>query len=212
MKRITILLLTVILLFTLGACGDSQTGGESSAGSGSVQQNDGKETASQYSFECTEDEPEVIENLIFNEDVTVSGEKGQITFVNCEFKGDVTLTANEGTRVILEKSQIDGQCKFQNDTKEATMEWSFPKFLVDIPVDVVCDDCIGAVIPLGDFEIVFNGETYSMDKSELFFDLSDPDAGFVPYTGQQANYYSVVQWWENGEKKVLVECEYDPNM
>ena len=32
------------------------------------------------------------------------------------------------------------------------MEWSFPKFLVDIPVDVVCDDCIGPVIPLEDFE------------------------------------------------------------
>lgn len=51
-----------------------------------------------------------------------------------------------------------------------------------------------------------------MQDATLFVDLSNADAGFVPYEGQEANYFCVAQWWENGEQQVLVECEYDPNL
>ncbi len=51
-----------------------------------------------------------------------------------------------------------------------------------------------------------------MADSELFYDISNAEAGFVPYEGQEASYYAVAQWWENGEKTIMTECEYDPNM
>lgn len=111
-----------------------------------------------------------------------------------------------------EQSALDGQCMFQNDVKEATVEWSFPKFLVDSSVDVVSEDCIGSVIALGDFPVSFNGQEFTMQDSAWFYDLSDLEVGLVPYEGQDANYYCVVQWWEGDEKVVFVECEYDPNM
>ncbi len=51
-----------------------------------------------------------------------------------------------------------------------------------------------------------------MADSELFYDISNAEAGFVPYEGQEASYYAIAQWWENGEKIIMTECEYDPNM
>lgn len=219
MKKLRTMLLGTFLVLSLTACGSSQTAGtpaETSAAASSEtseapQQDSGKETASTCQFDCTEEE-QVVENLVFEEDVTVGGENGQITFAGCEFKGDLILTANEGTRVILEDSSVDGQCVFRNETKESTMEWSFPKFLVDSPVDIVCTDCIGSVIAFGDFEVTFNGESYAMKDATLYFDLNDPEAGFVPYTGQEASYFCVAQWWENEEKVLMVECEYDPSL
>lgn len=73
------------------------------------------------------------------------------------------------------------------------MEWSFPKFLVDAPVDAAAEDCIGSVIAFGDFEITWNGQPYKMQDATLFVDLSNADAGFVPYEGQEANYFCVAQ-------------------
>lgn len=54
--------------------------------------------------------------------------------------------------------------------------------------------------------------SYTMADSELFYDISNAEAGFVPYEGQEASYYAIAQWWENGEKTIMTECEYDPNM
>ena len=65
---------------------------------------------------------------------------------------------------------------------------------------------------MGDFDVVFNSEVYTMADSELFYDIANPDAGFVPYEGQEADYFAIAQWWENGEQILLVECESDPNM
>ena len=215
MKNFSAVIMTVILAFSLAACSGSQTEEEQNVQEEvqeEAQDGEEKQTADTYEFQCVEGEPETIENLIFEEDVTVNGEKGQIAFLNCEFKGNVTLTAKEGTQVILGNSTVAGQCIFQNDTKEATMEWSFPKFLIDSSMEIATSDCIGAVIAMGDFDIVVDGQTYTMADSELYFDISDPESGFVPYTGQEANYFCVAQWWENGEKTIMTECEYDPNM
>lgn len=172
-----------------------------------------KQPATEYTFALTEGETKVVSNLIFDKDVTVSGNNAQINFVNCEFKGNVVNTASEYTRVVLEGgSTVAGQCVLQNDVKEATLESAFPKFLTDAPINVVCKDCIGSVIALGDFDVVFNGKTYKLQDATLYFDVKNPDAGFVPYKDQQANNFCVAQWWENGEQQLIVECEYDANL
>lgn len=172
-----------------------------------------KQPATEYTFALTEGETKVVSNLIFDKDVTVSGNNAQINFVNCEFKGNVINTASEYTRVVLEGgSTVAGQCVLQNDVKEATLESAFPKFLTDAPINVVCKDCIGSVIALGDFDVVFNGKTYKLQDATLYFDVKNPDAGFVPYKDQQANNFCVAQWWENGEQQLIVECEYADNL
>ena len=213
MKKILCLVISVMTIFSLSACSSSQTN-ENSSSSAEVleEEKSGLETAQEHDFKVIEGEDVVIENTVFEEDVTISGDNGQILFNGCQFKGNITNTANEGTVVVISQSEIEGQCVFKNEIKETTMEASFPKFIVDSNVDVAAEECIGAVIPMGDFEITFNGETYNMADSQLFFDISNAEAGFVPYEGQEANYYCVAQWWENGEKQIMVECEYDPNM
>ena len=96
--------------------------------------------------------------------------------------------------------------------KEATLESAFPKFLTDAPIDVVCEDCIGSVIALGDFDVTWNGKTYKLQDATLYFDVKNPDAGFVPYKDQQANNFCVAQWWEKGQQQVIVECEYSAEL
>jgi len=51
-----------------------------------------------------------------------------------------------------------------------------------------------------------------LEDASLFLDNSKPENGMVPYEGQEANCYVVAQWWENGEKTMLIECEYDSEM
>lgn len=168
--------------------------------------------AEEYVFELSEEEELYFENLIFEEDVTISGEYAKIIFVNCEFSGDIILTSERGTRVILLESDVTGTCVFKNTTKEATLELPFPKFMFSKPVKVVAEDCIGAAFTFGDFEFTFNEETYSLANAELFYDEENPDAGFVPYEDQEANIFCLAQWWENGEKFLFAECEFDPTL
>ncbi len=215
MKKMLAMVMTLSLLLAMTACGGNQTEGTSAdAGTQTSQteQNTEKQQATEFTFDLADGETKDVADTIFSQDVTINGNNGRITFVNCEFQENIITTATEGTQIILEQSALDGQCMFQNDVKEATVEWSFPKFLVDSSVDVVSEDCIGSVIALGDFPVSFNGQEFTMQDSAWFYDLSDLEAGLVPYEGQDANYYCVVQWWEGDEKVVFVECEYDPNM
>jgi len=69
----------------------------------------------------------------------------------------------------------------------------------------------GARIPPGDFEVTFNGMAHSMTDSRLFCDLSIPDSGFVPYSGQKASDYCIARWRQNDKQTTTVLCEYDPN-
>lgn len=172
-----------------------------------------KTEATEYVFQLTADEPQYVENLIFSEPVTIRGDYGQIFFTNCDFGADVILEADVFTRVfIMPDCTAAGSLILKNNVKEATLETAFPKFLIFAPVPVVCEDCAGVVIALGTFDIMFNGETYSLSDAQLFLDNANPEAGMVPYDGQEANCYMVGQWWENGEKTILIECEYDPGM
>ncbi len=213
MKKLLMLMIVVAMTFSLSACsGTSSSGGNAENGESKSEQSSEKEIAQQYEYELSEGDALEVENLIFEEDVIVSGDNAQITFIGCAFKGNIINAADEGTRVILSGSSLDGKCICENNVKETTMEWSFPKFIVDSPVEALSEECIGSVIAMGDFEVVFNGEAYTMADSELFFDVSNPEAGFVPYEGQEAGYFAIAQWWENGEKILMIECEYDPNM
>ena len=89
----------------------------------------------------------------------------------------------------------------ENSIKETTLEASFPKFITDMPVNAICEECIGSVVVLGDFEVKFNGTAYSIGSCDLFYDAS---AGIVEYEGQKVSCYSVIQWWENGEHQLVV--------
>ena len=169
--------------------------------------------AEQYAFELAAEETLYIENMIFSEPVVISGDYGQVFFANCEFAGDVINTANEFTRVlILPDCTVGGRFILKNNVKEATLEYSFPKFITFVPAPVVCEDCAGLAFVMGTFDLEFNGETYHLTDATLFYDNASQDAGLVPYEGQEANCYMVAQWWENGEKTMLIECEYDPEM
>ena len=79
--------------------------------------------------------------------------------------------------------------------------------MTDASVTAECEECVGALVAMGAFEVVMNGETYGMDDSELFFDLNATEPGFVHYEGQEADYYSVTQRYEDGQKVVMVVCE-----
>ncbi len=146
------------------------------------------------------------ENLIFAQDVVISGENTQIIFVNCLFEADVILTAGEGTRVVMLGCETRGRCIVQNDVRDADMDYSNPKFITDAPIDVVCDDCAGTVATIGVFEITFNGQTYGKEDAQLFIDAN----GMVPYAGQEATNLIVAMMHENGQPTVTVLVEYAP--
>lgn len=148
-------------------------------------------------------EPAYYENLIFNADVVISGENAQIIFSNCEFNGDIILTSEEGTRVLLLGCEVKGTCIMDNAVN-AGMDYNNPKFLTDAPITAVCENGMGSVVAIGDFEFTFNGETCSMAVADLFSDANAPEAGLVAYEGQEAVYCIAAQLYENGEKTMVV--------
>ena len=165
-------------------------------------------TVASYEYVLTEDGA-YMENLIFNADVVITGENSQIVFSNCEFNGNITLAANEGTRVMLLGCEVNGTCILQNDVAEANIDYNNPKFLTTSPVTVECEGGAGSVVALGDFEVVFAGETYTMADSQFFINA---DGSLVPYEGQEASYLVAAQWIEGGEQITMVVCEFDPTM
>lgn len=190
MRKNILLISLLSLCLVLTACKSGETAQNGSAPAVAIQLSEGEE--------------KYIENETYEGDVTISGDNAQIAFVGCTFKGNLINTAEQGTRVmLLENSVVNGECIFQNNTKESNVDASFPKFIADAPINVRCQDCFGTVAVAGDFEITFNGETYAMEDSEYLY-----DGEFIPYDGQDASAFFVAQWWENGEKIVLIACEY----
>ena len=216
MKRILALNLVLIMLMSLTACGGGDTQPQTDNNPGNQQQEqssgnttdeNGRSKATEFTFELAAEEEQIFENLIFDEDVTVSGDFGTIVFENCEFNGDIINTAEQFTKVILTNgTTVNGECVFRNTTKEATMDTPIPKFIGSGTLNIICEECIGAgVVEGAEANIIFNGKPYSISDAE-YFSGSETD-GVVPYEGQEANWLYVGQWWENGEKFVFVECE-----
>ena len=125
-------------------------------------------TVADYSFTLQEGDTLIWENTIFPADVIISGDHAVAMFTNCWFAGDIILTADEATRVMLFGCQVNGHCILQNNTQEASLEYNNPKFLTDSPIHVLCNDCVGSVAALGDFEVTFNGEPYTLSSSALY--------------------------------------------
>lgn len=161
-------------------------------------------------FTLEEGDEVYIEEDVFEGTVRIIGDKGLICFTGCEFRGDIIIESTVSTKVFLLGCTVDGRCVFDNGLQEGSMDTDFPKVLTDSPVEAVTLDCYGSVFALGDFEIIYNGETYTIADSELFLDNTKLEEGFVPYVGQEAHVFYVGQWWENGEPVLFLECEYDP--
>ncbi|GEM_PF-5128346 len=146
------------------------------------------------------------DNKIFSGDVTVTGTVGNVSFTNCEFKGNIINKATGSTLVY-----IDSSCSFDknseliisNDRKEAdVIKDGFPKFGVsDGNVNIVCKDCFGTAIAFGK-ELKFNGKIYTAADITSYYDTTDNK--LIPYTGQATDVFLVCQYWENGEKQILV--------
>ena len=216
MKRILALYLVLTMLMPLAACGSGDTQPQTDNNPSNQQQEqssentaeeNGRSKATEFTYELAAEEERTVENLIFDEDVTISGDFGVIVFENCEFNGDIINTAEQFTRVVLTNgTTVNGECVFRNTTKEATIDTPIPKFIGSETLNIVCEECIGAgVVENAEANIIFNGESYSISDAEYFWDPETESV--VPYEGQESNVLFVGQWWENGEKFMFVECE-----
>ena len=195
MKKLIAILISILMLLSFAALAE-----------------DSGRTPAEYTFELS-GEDKYIENLIFNENVVISGDgSANIFFINCQFNADIINTSDQALRVFLLGSQVNGNCIFRNAVSESTLEAPFPKFMTDSPINVLAEDCFGAIIVMGDFEITLNGESYTLAGSEYFFDSNDPEAGYVPLDGQEANLFWVASWTENGQPQIMHTAEFDASM
>lgn len=233
MKKVISIVLAAVLALTFSGCGKtvpaaSETIAESSVEETTVpaapeetteqetREGDGSDmaVAQQYVYELKENEDLFIEKTIFNEDVIIKGDYGQITFAYCDFNANIINESNEGTKVWIGEGNIfksGCKCIFRNEIKEATMEYDTPKFMTWIPVEVVSEDCAGSATALNGVEINYNGEIYHIEDATLYMDEEHPENGMVPYEGQEnANFLYVGKWYENGELQTLVLCEHVP--
>ena len=189
MKKILALTLALIMLMSLSACsGGEDTQSQANNSSSSQQDESGRSKATEFTFELAAEEERTVENLIFDEDVTISGDFGVIN------------TAEQFTRVVLpDGTTVNGNCVFKNTTKEANMDYPMPKYISPNTLNIVCEDCIGSgVLESTENDMIFNGETYSMADVKFFYDADSNE--LVPYEGQEVSVLFVGQWWENGEK------------
>ena len=207
MKKILALTLASIMLMSLFGCSNGEdTQPQADNNPSSQQEETGRSKATEFTFELAAEEERIVENLIFDEDVTVSGDFGIIVFENCEFNGDIISTAEQFTRVILSGTTVNGNCVFKNTIKEASIDYPMPKFISSNTLNIVCEDCIGSgVLESTENDMIFNGETYSMADVEFFYAADTNE--LVPYEGQEASVLFVGQWWENGEKVLQMFCE-----
>ena len=192
MKKLIAILLSVLML--LSFAGIAEESGR---------------TPAEYTFELF-GEDKFIENLIFNENVVISGDgSAHIYFINCQFNGDIINTCDAAVRVFLLGSEVNGNCIFRNTVTEATIDAPFPKYLTDAPVNALTENCFGIVIAMGDFPITLDGVSYDLASAPTFM---DPEAGFVPLEGQEVNLYWAASWTENGEAQIMHAAEFDPTM
>ena len=160
-----------------------------------------------YPFELNGGDFATVQGLTFNGDVIVSGDNAVLALNECVINGDIILTANEGTRVMLTGCTVVGSCVQRNDIKEATIDYSLPKFLTDAPIELELEDCVGAVVTMGNVSVVVNDQVYSMKDAQYFLNSPDPHTGLVPYEGQEADYLIVAHWYENGEEVLMLLTE-----
>lgn len=210
MKKMMTILVILLALMMTACAGTPQTTTPAETTTAETTTAAAAEPVKVYELtEKNQEEPVMVEGETFDGDVVITGDNGMIVFTNCTFKGNVINKANVFTRVIIAGgSTVAGKCILQNDIKEATFEYSFPKFISDCTLDVQAEGCIGAAITDGNIPVTFNGKTYTSDDIQKFTVVDENgNASFVPYEDQTVASLVVVQWWENGEKILLVTAE-----
>lgn len=159
--------------------------------------------AETYEFKTSPDEPIFINNQIFYGEVVILGEGQDVTFSNCAFMGNVVSYCSSATKVIIDSDCefADGaHCVLLSSVREADMDYPLPKFMISFPVEVECPD-LGGVIALGDFDVLFDGQTYSIEDAAY---VQTADGSIFENDGSVAAAIQVVgQWWENEEKIVF---------
>ena len=156
--------------------------------------------AQTYEFMASPDEQIFINNQIFSEEVTVSGEGQNVNFINCEFRANIVSTCAATTQVVISPDcqfAEGAHCILRSGVREADMAYPLPKFTLGLPVEVECPD-IGGVIAMDVFDIVFNGQTYAIGDA---MHVETADGQILENDGSiQCQIHVVGHWWENGEE------------
>lgn len=179
LEKLLSLSLMVVMLLALASCGNNSVA----------------------KYDITGKSDFSIADATFDGDVVIIGEGGSVTFINCQFNGNLINQGTEGARVIIAedcKFADKAQCVIDSALKEATIETDLPKFLIFSKAPSVSCKNSGAVLTLSENEIEFNGKKYDVQNAELF--NIDTTGEIVPYTGQEANFHNVAKWTENGEE------------
>lgn len=143
-------------------------------------------------------------DMTFTVPVEIRGDMGIVMFNNCDFMWNITYTAKEGTRVIIDQnSKIHGEVIFKNGVKEANMDYDMPKVFTDTDIRVTAENCIGTVVASGGASLNYNGTDYTPADADWY---EETEGNFVEYTGQEANSIYIGQWWENGKQIIFKLC------
>lgn len=143
-------------------------------------------------------------DMTFTVPVEIRGDMGFAIFNNCEFMWDITYTAKEGTRVIIDQnSKINGEVIFKNGVKEANMDYNMPKVFTDTDIRVTAENCIGTVVASGGASLNYNDIDYTIADADYF---EDAEGNLLDYTNQEANSLYIGQWWENGKQIIFKLC------
>ena len=157
-----------------------------------------RELAEVYEFDLSGQDI-IVNGQVFDGDITITGENGQISFFNCAFNGKVINQGGEGARVFIngDCAFADGaECILDSALKEATIETDLPKFLIFCEMPNVSCVNSGAVVTLADQPIRLNGESYAIGSAELFINEMTGESG--AYDGQEANFHNFAKWVEGG--------------
>ena len=178
-EKLLFLALAVIMVFALSSCGEKAA----------------------VEYDITGKTDFAVTDTTFAGDVVVTGEGGAVTFVNCEFNGNIINKGGEGARIIVTedcKFAEDSVCVIESALKEATMETDLPKVLLFGEAPPVSCKNAGAVLAFAEYDIEFNGEKHPIENAELY--NNDATGEIVPFSGQEVNMHNVAQWTENGEE------------
>lgn len=145
-----------------------------------------------------------IRDRVFEEDVTVSGNGSSVWFFNCEFRGDVILSCDSYTWVWIMPDCVRADLtRYVIDcpVREADMMFSFPKFALFQPGDVVFENAGGVLSVEGrpmavNGTPVYAGDVMALVDENMNVTMLDSAEGVTSF--------SCVRWWENGEERCVV--------
>lgn len=161
-----------------------------------------REPAEVYEFDLSGQEI-VVEGQIFDGDITIIGEGGQVTFNNCAFNGNIFNKGGVGARILLSEDceVIEGfACVLDTDIGEATLETDLPKFLIFCEMPEIICETSGSVATTADKPIRMNGEVFPVESATSYMNEETGEMG--EYTGQEVTIHNYGMWIENGVKVV----------